>query len=259
MQRILDRLRPSLRKNTAGVGQRLLEADKLWYLSQVNLFADMTEAEMHDLARVTTMREYPKGSVISQPAERANAVYLVKRGRVKISMYSAEGKEQILALLDPGDIFGEAVLAGAAPREYLEAFEDTVVCVVPAAVFLGLLQRRPDMALRVIRLLADRLRDTQQEVHDLAFRDVPSRLACTLIRLAEAYGEQGTSGQVLTLRITHQDLAAMISASRETVTTILNRFKDEGLIAIEDRRIVLPDPDALRRIATAPASRSARI
>lgn len=93
--------------------------DKVWYLKQINLFAGIDEREMHRLAECTTMREFSRGKVILHPEEQPEMVYLIKAGRVKISRYSPEGREQILALLEPGDLFGE--LAHVKEREPVHA------------------------------------------------------------------------------------------------------------------------------------------
>ncbi|MDR7481494.1 MAG: Crp/Fnr family transcriptional regulator, partial [Armatimonadota bacterium] len=154
-----------------------------------------------------------------------------------------------------GDIFGERALVGVRPEVHCEAFEDTLVCVLRRADFEDLVRRKPDLALRVVRVLAERLRDAEETIERLALHDVPARLAALLVRLAEAYGEPHGDGRRLALRLTHQDLAGMIGATRETVTLTLNRFRDEGLIAVEERHIVIRDSRALaaRGTLTAPA------
>jgi CRP/FNR family transcriptional regulator len=152
---------------------------------------------------------------------------------------------QILTLLERGDIFGERALVGARAAVHCEAFEDTLVCVLRREDFEDLVRRRPELALRVVRVLAERLREAEETIERLALHDVPARLAALLLRLAEAYGEPHGDGRRLALRVTHQDLAGMIGATRETVTLTLNRFREEGLIAVEDRHIIVRDPAAL--------------
>lgn len=231
------------------------QAEKLWYLQRINLFADMTAEDMRYLAARTQMRRYPRGQVIVRPDDPPDAIYLIKEGRVKLCRYSPAGRVQILALLERGDIFGERALVGVRPEVHCEAFEDTLVCVLRRADFEDLVRRKPDLALRVVRVLAERLRDAEETIGRLALHDVPARLAALLVRLAEAYGEPHGDGRRLALRLTHQDLAGMIGATRETVTLTLNRFRDEGLIAVEERHIVIRDSRALaaRGTLTAPA------
>ena len=173
---------------------------------------------------------------------------LIKEGRVKISRYSADGREQILDLLEPGDTFGELTLVQEAEPVQAEAFEDTLICALYRDDFIGLIRRQPEVMLTVMKVLAARLRVAQEEIADLVFRDVPGRLASLLLRLAEAYGQHDDGGLQLTLRLTHQDIASMIGATRETVTSTLSRFRYAGLIATEHRSITIKNAEGLRRL-----------
>jgi len=217
------------------------DAEKLWYLRHIDLFQDMTPQEMHRLATRTTMRRYERGKVIAHPDDPPDTIYLVKEGRVKLCRYSAGGRVQILALLERGNIFGERALVGAPEAVHCEAFDDTLICVLRRRDFEELIRSKPEMAMRVMKVLADRLKQAEETIESLAFRDVPERLALLLMRLAEAYGEPHGGGRRLALRFTHQDLASMIGATRETVTNVLHRFRDDGLITVEDRHIVIRD------------------
>lgn len=221
--------------------------DKIWYLRRINLFADIDDREMQEIADRTTMREVHRGRVILQPDEHPEMVYVIKEGRVKVSRYSPEGKEQILTLLEPGDVFGEFALVRATESVHVEAFEDTLICGMHRRDFLALIRRQPELMLQIIRVLAQRLRAAEEEIADLAFRDVPGRLASLLLRLADAYGYPSPGGQRLALRVTHQDIAAMIGATRETVTAVLSRFREDGLLAFERRHIIIRDAERLRR------------
>ncbi|MDR7401753.1 MAG: Crp/Fnr family transcriptional regulator [Armatimonadota bacterium] len=223
--------------------------DKIWYLRQVDLFAGVDEAELRRLGERATLREFGRGSVILHPDEPQERVYVIKEGRVKISRYSPDGREQILALLGPGDIFGELALVGEAEPVHAEAFEHTLLCALSRDDMAALLRRHPELMLHVLRTLADRLRVAEEEIADLVFRTVPGRLAALLLRLAEASGHRDGGRLRLALRLTHQDIASMIGATRETVTATLSRLRAAGLIATEGRRIVVLDPEGLRRLS----------
>ncbi|MDQ7819230.1 MAG: Crp/Fnr family transcriptional regulator [Armatimonadota bacterium] len=223
--------------------------DKIWYLRQVDLFAGVDEAELRRLGERATLREFGRGSVILHPDEPQERVYVIKEGRVKISRYSPDGREQILALLGPGDIFGELALVGEAEPVHAEAFEHTLLCALSRDDMAALLRRHPELMLHVLRTLADRLRVAEEEIADLVFRTVPGRLAALLLRLAEASGHRHGGRLRLALRLTHQDIASMIGATRETVTATLSRLRAAGLIATEGRRIVVLDPEGLRRLS----------
>lgn len=223
--------------------------DKFWYLRRVNLFADVDDRQMRAIADRTMMREVQRGRVILQPDEQPEMVYVIKKGRVKVSRYSPDGKEQILTLLEPGEVFGEFAFGHATEPVHVEAFEDTLICGMRRGDFLALIRRQPELMMQVIKVLAERLRAAEDEIADLAFRDVPGRLASLLLRLAQAYGHQSPAGQRLALRLTHQDMAAMIAATRETVTVVLSRFREDGLIAFDQRHIIIRDRDGLCRLS----------
>src|SRR5258708_34635237 len=102
--------------------------DKVWYLQHIDAFAGVGESEMQQIARRSTMREFTRGRVILHPGETQEMVYLIKEGRVKVSRYSPEGREQILALLEPGDLVGELSLGRETEPVHVEACEDTLIC-----------------------------------------------------------------------------------------------------------------------------------
>ncbi len=244
-QRHRERGRPSPVVPLPGRGQSAIE-EKLWYLQRINIFADMTEAEMRRLAERTVMRQCARGTGVVQQSDPPDVIYLIKQGRVKLCRYSSTGRVQILALLERGDIFGERGLIGADATTHCEAFEDSLVCLLRRQDFEDLIRSKPELALRVIKHLTKRLQQAEEAIEDLAFNDVPSRLAALLARLADVYGEPHPEGRRLALRFTHQDLASMIGATRETVTNVLNRFRDDGRIAVEERHIVVRDLDQSR-------------
>jgi CRP-like cAMP-binding protein len=223
--------------------------DKVWYLRQIRLFDRLSEPDLRRLAELSRMHEYPRGQVILGADPDPNLVYFVKAGRVKISSYSPDGKEQILALLERGDLFGDLAPHEPVGPTRVEAFDSCVVCTLQRTVFEDIIRNTPEVALQVIRILARRLRAAEREIEDLALRDVPGRLAAVLLRLAEEYGEEQDRGIRLALRLTHQDLANMIGSTRETVTMMVNRFRDEGLLAVDQRILIILDRDRLRAIA----------
>lgn len=234
------------------------EAEKVWYLRQTGLFDRLSEPDLHRLAALSHMREYPRGQPIILGSEPdPDLIYLVKNGRVKIMAISPEGKKQILAILERGDVFGELAPAGSGVPPYVEAFDHTVVCTLHRTLFEDIIRRTPEVGLRVIAALARRLRATEQEIEDLALRDVPGRLAAILLRLVEEHGEPHGAGIRLSVRLTHEDIANMIGSTRETITALINRFRDEGLLTVEQRILIILQKDRLREIAR-PHSRTSR-
>ncbi len=224
--------------------------DKVWYLRQTSLFERLGEPELRRLAMQTEMREYPRGRVILGSNPNPEVVYFVKSGRVKISTSSTDGREQILALLERGDLFGELTSQEMPSSTRVEAFDQCVVCTLHRPIFEEVVRRSPEVGIQVIRVLARRLRAAEQTVEDLGLRDVPGRLASLLLRLAEEYGEHDGAGIRLSFRLTHQDIAHMVGSTRETVTTVMSRFREDGLIAVEQRILIILDLEKLGIIAS---------
>ncbi|MBI5747297.1 MAG: Crp/Fnr family transcriptional regulator [Nitrospirae bacterium] len=220
---------------------------KIWYLQRINLFKEIPADDMEELARVTRMELAKKKETIFLPGESSRQVYLLKTGRVKISRISEEGRELTLALLEPGEIFGELeILEGSARDTIAEAMEESQLCVIQKEQFLSLIRKRPELSFRLTKLIGLRLRRIESRVEDLVFRDVPSRLAHLLIQLSEEYGKETPEGIILNIQITHQEMANLIGSIRETVSATLGEFKKEGLITFDGRKIIILRPDLLR-------------
>ena len=221
---------------------------KIWYLQRINLFKEIPADDMEELARVTRMELAKKKETIFLPGESSRQVYLLKTGRVKISRISEDGRELTLALLEPGEIFGELdILEGSVRDTIAEAMEDSQLCVIQKEQFLSMIRKRPELSFRLTKLIGLRLRRIESRVEDLVFRDVPSRLAHLLIQLSEEYGNPTQDGILLSIKITHQEMANLIGSIRETVSATLGEFKKEGLITSEGRKIIILRPELLKK------------
>jgi CRP/FNR family transcriptional regulator len=157
---------------------------------------------------------------LSAPIPSRASFYVVIAGLVKLSTYVPDGRDQVLALVERGDLFGEFAPAETSVPMRAEAFDHRVVVgTVHRPVFEDILRNAPEIAMCVIRVLARRLRAAEQEIQDLALRNIRGRLASLLVRLAEEYGEPHNRGIRLSLRLTHHDLASMVGATRETASS----------------------------------------
>jgi len=149
-----------------------------------------------------------------------------------------------------GDLFGEVAPGEIPVAMRAVAFDQTaMVGTLHRPLFENVLRGAPEIAMQVIRVLAHRLRAAEQAIQDLALRDVRARLASLLVRLAEEYGEPHTRGTRLPLRLTHRDLATMVGSTRETTTSLMGRFRGEGLLAMEQRRFIVVHLNQLRAVA----------
>ena len=205
--------------------------------------------EIAAFARVGRRLQYRAREFIYLQGDPSDAVFILVSGRVRISRLTNDGREFILEFLKPGEPFGELVLVDDAPRETVaEVLEASEVVAVRTEDFEALLARRPDLAMKVARLLGCRNRAMTDKVEDLVFRDVPARLAGLLLALADEFGVGGERGRRFPFKITHRELASCIGSSRETVSQILTAFAKDRLIARNGRQIIITSPEALGQL-----------
>jgi CRP/FNR family cyclic AMP-dependent transcriptional regulator len=207
----------------------------VWHLKNTQLFEDLSQAELEGLARITPYRRFSAGEVIYHMEDPADALYFVREGMVKVSMYFPNGKEMILGILGQYDIFGELLLLPSERRpNQAEAVVDTTLMVMPESDFQVLLQQQPRIAMKFIQVMSTRLWQAQLSQAEVGAFDAPGRLANLLLRLAREFGQEGDRGTVIDLNLTQQDLAKMIGATRETVSHSLARLLEYG--AVKRRR-----------------------
>jgi CRP-like cAMP-binding protein len=161
-----------------------------------------------------------------------------------------DGKELTLAYRSTGEFFGEACLLDASPREEMvEAMEPTASVEIGQDAVDAILQANVVVAYPFVRSVVQRRRDLEQKVEQLIFKDVVSKLAELLIKLGSEYGVENKKGLILSLKITHQEMANLIGSTRETVSLTLSTFKRKGYITTEGRKVILADRDGLRGLA----------
>jgi CRP-like cAMP-binding protein len=223
-----------------------MEDFKLRSLSQIEIFQDLSQREVEEIDRSTTMTTCEPGRVFYSPDEMGEVLFLLKKGRVQLYRLSPEGKKLVVAILDPGSIFGEMSIVGQGMHNtFAESIEDCTLCVMSRVDVERILLEKPRVALRFMEAMAHRLQETESQLEDLAFKGIPSRLAGLLLKLSEEIDQTLVEG------FSHQDLAEMLGTYRETTTQILNEFKGQGWIAIRRKRIEILDRDALEARATA--------
>ena len=213
------------------------------FLRQVDLFDCLGEPELEALAELTFSRTFDKEQIVILAEQPGDTLFIIRSGQVKVSLVHEDGKEFILSLLGPGDVFGELSLLDNQPRSAnVTALERTELVMLQRPNFLGLVQRVPQIAVSLLEELASRLRRTDDQVEGLALLDVHNRVAKTLLRLATDSGEPTAEGVLIRRRPTHQQLANMSGTTRETVTRALKQLTRDGYIRIEKRQLlILPD------------------
>jgi len=223
--------------------------DKRAYLSMVEIFQDLAPSDMEHLERVTAMVTCERGRVFYTPDERAEVLFILKKGDVSISRISPDGRKLMVETLGYGSIFGEMAVLGQRMHEnYAEALTECLICVMSRADVEDLLLSDPRIAIRIVQSLSDRLTRAEERLEEMAFKGVPARLASLLLRLAI---DNDWRGRPLLAGLTHQQLAELIGTSRETVTLTLNTFRTDGLLEIARKRVTLLDRTRLQAIVDA--------
>ena len=223
--------------------------NKLWYLKHIRLFDGISASEMQEMEKITRMEEVKKRQPLYLPGDPSRNVYLLKQGRVKIANTAPSGKEVTFEILEPGEIFGELDVLEDAPRSTsAEALDDALICVIPRKDFDQYLAMHPNVTLKLTKLIGLRLKKIQSRVEDLVFRDVPARLAHLLSELSKTEGVVDKQGIRLKVTLTHQEIANLIGCSRETVSTTMGQFRDNGLIQMDGRTITIVNEKGLSKL-----------
>lgn len=220
--------------------------EKYWFLKNSKFFNHLGDADLSWLESRSRLRCFARNSPIYLPADHADGVLFVVSGRVKICSMTPEGKQSILAFIEPGEMFGElSILEEGSREEYAEATEKSTVVLIPVEYMRELIERHAHLALGVTKLFGLRRKRVERRLKYLLFHSNRDRLIHLLLELAEDYGKQ-TGAQIdLTIKLSHQDLASIIGSTRETVTVTLGQLQAEGLIKVGRRRISLLNTNRL--------------
>jgi CRP/FNR family cyclic AMP-dependent transcriptional regulator len=216
-------------------------------LARSALFQGLDPTELDGIARAMSRRRYRRHEVIFHEGDPGDALHLVVEGRVKIARESAEGGEAIVAILSPGDTFGELVLLDGAPRSATAtAVEATETLAMTRESFATLIDGTSPFRWRVMSGIAQRIRRVTDQLAEVHFLDLSGRLALQLIRLAEESAPGQTADIELRGTLTQSDLAAMIGGTRQRINQILSDFVEQGLVSHDGGRLVIRDLARLR-------------
>ncbi len=219
-------------------------------LMQAPLFSALDAEAAAALRASMTEKRVPRSGVIFSEGEAGDRMYVILDGKVKLGQTSPDGRESLLAVLGPGEVFGELSLFDPGPRTATAtAVTDTIVVGLGHADLRPWLTGRPEVAEALLQALAQRLRRTNEALADLVFSDVPGRVAKQLLELADKFGQPGPDGVLVHHDLTQEELAQLVGASRETVNKALADFTQRGWIEVDQRQVLLMDMERLARRA----------
>jgi CRP/FNR family cyclic AMP-dependent transcriptional regulator len=212
------------------------------FLKQVPLFQGLSDDEIRSIAAHAVMRKVSKNTVLLREGEQPVSLYVVQRGKVHVSVSGEDGRELVLSILGPNELFGELALIDGEPRSAtVIATDDSEIAVVSRSDFADCLRKNPDIAIKLLKGLALRVRELNDNVKGFAMLDVQGRVTRLLERLA-----RNRDGRLVTDPITQQEIANMVGASREMVSRIINQLRADGAIEVKGRAITV-NRDALPR------------
>lgn len=215
-------------------------------LQNVPFFKNLDSEDASELANRLVPRRFGAGQVIFHLGDPGGLLYILSRGKVKISYTTPEGQEVVLAILGPGDFFGELALLDDSPRSATaESLEPTETLTLHRDDFIHYITENPAFALHVLQTLAQHIRRLNSQLADIFFLDLPGRLARTLLNLATQYGRNTDEGTLIDLSLTQTDLAEMTGATRVSINKALGRFRRSGWINVAGRKVIIIDRQAL--------------
>ena len=219
-------------------------------LARAGIFQGVDPAAIEVLTESLERVEFPRGTVIFNEGEPGDRLYIVSTGKVKIGRRSPDGRENLLSIFGPSDMFGELSIFDPGPRtSTATTVTDVRAYTMDRNALREWIAQRPEIAEQLLRVVARRLRRTNNLLADLIFTDVPGRVAKALLQLAQRFGSQEAGLLRVTHDLTQEEIAQLVGASRESVNMALADFAARGWLRLEGKSVLILEPDRLARRA----------
>ena len=212
------------------------------------LFTALDDAQAASLRASMDSVKISKGGILFKEGDEGEHVYVIVDGKLKLGTASGDGRENLLSILGPGEMFGELSLFDPGPRtSTATAVTDAKLLSLSHEKLIPWLKGNPEVSLHLLARLAQRLRRTNEAVGDLVFSDVPGRVAKALIDLGERFGKQTDEGLFVHHDLTQEELAQLVGASRETVNKALADFAGRNWLKLDGRAVLITDFERLSK------------
>jgi CRP-like cAMP-binding protein len=222
-------------------------------LQSIPLFAGLDRDQLGKIAALAKVQTFPPRAVVVSQGEAATALFAIVQGRLKVASCGPDGRDTVLGIMAEGEVFGEvALLDGGLRSATCTAIETCELLAIERSEFMTLVESSPSIAVKLLDVLAQRLRRLSQRSEDAAFLDVPGRLARSLCDLAARFGERlrAPSNEIrITLKLSQQELGDLVGATRESVNKHLSDWTRQGLMRVQDGRMIISDIASVRRLA----------
>lgn len=216
-------------------------------LRRAPLFASLDDEAFVALTEDISEVDLSRGATLFYEGDPGDQLYFIVSGKIKLGRTASDGRENLVAIMGPGEIFGEMALFDPSPRSTsATAVSETRLAGVKHDSLRKAMEKSPQISAQVLQALARRLRRTNENLADLVFSDVPGRVAKALLDLADRFGRPATDGILVAHELTQEELAQLVGASRETVNKALAEFVSRGWIRLEARAVVILDHQRLR-------------
>ncbi len=226
--------------------------EQIRLLSMVEVLGPLSDEEMEELAKRTPDTFLEEGDVLYSPQEGTERLFILKKGRVQLYEIGDGGEELTLSVIEDGNVFGEMALTGQSLEGlYVRALIPSVVVSMRREEVEYLITKKPEVGLRLVQELAERLRELQLRYADMVGKDVPARLATLIFTLVDSEGVVSSESYRIPTHYTHEQLASMIGCKRVAVTRAFRKLEEAGAVELKDRRIVVKDLDALKELSEA--------
>jgi CRP/FNR family transcriptional regulator, cyclic AMP receptor protein len=206
--------------------------DKNHCLKEMNLFSTMVDKEVAELTRASRIFSVQKGETVFMQGDTSDSIYFLKEGIIKISRINADGRKLTIDMIRPGEFFGELCLAGERERRTIaEAMADSLCCEIKREYIEDYMKTRPDVALRLLKIIGDRWLALENLLEDMAFMDISTRVISLLLKYAE--------DNIVNIPLTHQEIADLTGSTRVSVSRSIAKLRKQGLIETSKEQIKL--------------------
>ncbi len=218
----------------------MADKSKLWYLENFNLFSELKQKSMMELNNISSMKEIEKNQPIYFPHEPSSSIFFLKTGRVKISKYSSDGKEMIVAFINPGEVFGEMAYLDEGERTDIAVTMDpSLICAINKDDFSKFVEMNPALNKRLTRIIGLKLKSYSERIEDLIFKDAKQRVISFLIKIANDNGKQIGAQIFVKPFLKHQDIADLTACARQTVNDVLTDLREKSIIDFDRKKLVI--------------------
>ncbi len=213
---------------------------------KISIFENLSDDELTSLMEIVIYKEYPKNYTIVRHNDMGDAMFIILDGSVKVSLFSENGREVILDIIEKGGFFGEMSIIDKMPRSAnIITMDKTQTIMIKRNDFMNLLVQYPNISINILKELVGRLRKADDIINSLSIHDVLGRISRFITKIFISNEVPLVNGAVVAFNFTHKDIAARVGTTRESVTRALNKMLEKHILSIEDKKLVIYNTNKL--------------